>query len=252
MKTLCKLHGGSKLYGLDTPESDLDERGVFLNTEIRHLVGLDKFEHLDKKGDEDVFLYELRHFLGLCRKTNTQVLEILWCPKNKFIELDEDFYIYVINKAYRLMDTQKFYKSLRGYIFGEKRLLTGERTGLLGSKRKEALDKYGYSYKNAVQLIRLCYVGVRFFKDGIYPVTIKDHDEDLHDLLMTIKTKPETFTLDEILHIVEAKEKEIEDAYQGRNEAKDYQFDTDYANWLCLRFYGKLIKQMYEADPHII
>jgi predicted nucleotidyltransferase len=33
MKVICKVTGGSRMYGLQTPESDTDIRGVFLNTD---------------------------------------------------------------------------------------------------------------------------------------------------------------------------------------------------------------------------
>ena len=38
-KTLCRYLGGSHLYHLDTPQSDRDERGVFMVTEPSYILG---------------------------------------------------------------------------------------------------------------------------------------------------------------------------------------------------------------------
>ena len=40
MKMLVKTLGGSTAYGLNTPESDLDYRGVFVNTDPSKILGL--------------------------------------------------------------------------------------------------------------------------------------------------------------------------------------------------------------------
>jgi len=37
---LVKYIGGSKLYGLDTPESDIDYRGVFIHTNPSKIYGM--------------------------------------------------------------------------------------------------------------------------------------------------------------------------------------------------------------------
>ncbi len=242
MKFLCKYNGGSHLYGLNTPQSDIDIRGVFCNTDLSTVIGLDRFEHLDKKGAEDVFYFELRHFLNLLRKTNTQVVECIYAPLGAFTELDQDFLQYVIYYKEKLLDSERFYKSLLGYIQGETRLMNGERTGTLGGKRKEALEKYGYSPKNAVQLLRLCYAGVKFFERGYYPVNIAIDNNEFHGLLMDIKLHPEKHTKIELNERVEEAQIKLVAAFGAR--IKTYTFDKDYADWLCLKFYGPIISKL--------
>ena len=66
-------------YGLNTPESDIDNRFVFLNSDISQIIGLNRYDHLDIKSvTEDSFGFELRHFFNLLKRGNTQCFELLW------------------------------------------------------------------------------------------------------------------------------------------------------------------------------
>ncbi len=58
------------MYGLDTLESDVDTRGVFLYTDPSKILGLGRQEIL-KKESEDFLMFELVHFLRSLARTNT-------------------------------------------------------------------------------------------------------------------------------------------------------------------------------------
>ncbi|NBQ69782.1 MAG: hypothetical protein EBU46_13540, partial [Nitrosomonadaceae bacterium] len=104
MKIICKMLGGSHSYGLQTATSDIDYRGVFLNTDVSTIIGLDRFEHQDLKSDtEDSFYWELRHFLNLLRRGNTQGLELLF--NQYWLEKDPVFQTIIDNRD-QLVDTQ--------------------------------------------------------------------------------------------------------------------------------------------------
>lgn len=238
MKLICKCISGSRMYGLDIPSSDFDWRGVFLNTKISQVIGLDRYEHQDIKSEtEDVFYWELRHFMNLLRKTNTMVLELMF--NDKWIEIDPIFEE-IQDHKYELIDTEKQFKSLLGYVFNEKRLSNGERTGLLGGKRKEALQKFGFSYKNFVQLFRLLFCGTTFFKTGKFPVNIMEYDPDYGKFLLAIKTTPENFNKEDLNKLVEEREEEMKKAFDNRTI--NYTFNEDLANELILDSYLPILK----------
>lgn len=219
--------GGSKLYGIDTPESDTDYRGIFIATDKKYITGFDTIESIVQTGDIDSTYYELTRFLKLCRKSNTQVMELLFSPKESQISTTPIFE-YIQENKYSLIDTHALKASLKGYVYSEFKLATGVRTGALGGKRKESLDKYGYSPKNMVQLLRLCLVGNRFFTNGEYVVKVKDFDEDYHNLLMDIKTNPQKFTCDQLSEMVDD---EFLKLCQVMDESKiNYKFDVDLAS----------------------
>lgn len=236
MKTLCKLIGGSHLYGLANKNSDIDYRGIFCNTEVSKIIGLDRFDCQTKQSEEeDSVFYEIRHFLSLLRKTNTQVLEILFAPEDKFLERSFTFKTLVINERMRLMDTKRLFSSLMGYINGEKRLVLGERKGQIGKKRFMAVEKYGYSYKNLCNCLRLNMIGIEFFKSQRYVVDCKEFEE--YDLLYDIKNNPEKFNKKFAAEIMDEFEQKVKDSFDNRDQTKDLTFDEEYANFVLSKIY---------------
>jgi hypothetical protein len=235
-KVIASLIGGSTLYGLNTPSSDVDYRGIYLATDKKYKAGFEKMDSVvlsPHNGDnEDATYYEIGHYLRLLQKTNTQVMEILFAPDSAFVYRDP-FFDQLRMYPYRLIDSEKLKSSIRGYIHSELRLATGERSGQLGSKRKSDVEKYGFSPKNFVQIFRLIRVGIRFFDTGIYMVNVKDHAPFLHAWLMALKTDPSEYTCEElkenVLHELEALETSI------KNSEVDLKFDIDFASDILLQ-----------------
>ena len=75
---LFEAISGSRAYGLDTPESDTDIRGVFIQPR-ENLYG---FSPLTQINDEacNVVFYEIGRFMELLVKNNPTVLELLYTP----------------------------------------------------------------------------------------------------------------------------------------------------------------------------
>lgn len=71
---------GSKAYGLDTPKSDTDIRGVFV-LPMEMYYGL---EYTDQVSNEtnDIVYYELKRFMELLSRNNPNILEILNTPEH--------------------------------------------------------------------------------------------------------------------------------------------------------------------------
>lgn len=73
---------GSKAYGLDTPTSDEDYRGVYL-TAARDLWTFNRpAETVERVTDTvDVSVHEVQKFMKLAMGGNPSVLEVLWLPE---------------------------------------------------------------------------------------------------------------------------------------------------------------------------
>lgn len=238
MELIVNTLAGSKAYGLSTPTSDTDYRGVFIHTEVSKIIGLERHDHETRKTEtEDEVNFELRHFLNLLRNGNSGALEILFTetPECWTIQWQE-----VKRHMYQLLDSEKIFRCLRGYMQGERRLMNGERTGVLGSNRKVALDKFGYSPKNAVQLFRLAWAGGVFFQKGFFPVYIpKENSEFARDLL-DIKLHPERHKIEDLNKAVDLAEQRLVALYETRKF--NYKFNTEVANKLILDIYKKYLK----------
>ena len=235
MKILAKYLGGSFSYGLNTSESDKDERYVFLHTDISKIIGLDRCDHLSKQTDgEDSFGWDLRHALNLLKCGNTMVLEIL--HNDTWLDVSPEFK-YIQSLRNQLIDSHKLYKCLHGYCFSERQLVLGKRTGLLGSKRKLSLDIFGYSYKNAVQFLRLCLAGEQFFQTGVFPVNIKNLRE--WDLLFDIKCNPKNYKKEQIIQLMDEYEEKLNKSYQ--NIKIVFKYDEKIANKICYDLYFPIL-----------
>lgn len=224
---ICSLIGGSHLYGLNNHTSDVDYRGIFVSTDKKYISGFQKVESIVTNGEIDSTYYEIGRFLQLMRKSNTQVMEIMWAPESSF-EYKHPIFDKIRENKYNLINSEALKSSLRGYIHSEMRLATGERSGQLGGKRKAALEKYKFSPKNFVQILRLCKVGQIFFDTGEYMVKVSEFDEIYHWLLMDIKNSPESYTCEQLKELVE-KSVAVLDVIID-NSKINFKFDIDLAS----------------------
>lgn len=70
---------GSRAYGLDSPESDTDIRGVFIMP-CEEFYGFDYVEQVTDETNDTVY-YELKKFITLLARNNPTVLEMLYSPE---------------------------------------------------------------------------------------------------------------------------------------------------------------------------
>lgn len=217
-KIICKYYGGSQLYGLDTPESDLDIRGVFVYDDPLVLLGFIKESPEVTQNEEvDISLKGINDFLRLLMKGNTEAMECLYAPDSAFVECNEDFTKWVRKEPHKFIDTEKLYKCFKGYIQGERLLANATRTGKLGGKRKEAIDTYGFSPKNFSHLLRLTFCCEFFFKNLIYPVKLLEWDTRIHDLCFSIKTMPYLYNKEQLNSLSYEYEERMDSAYNNKN-----------------------------------
>ena len=231
------------MYGLSGPDSDIDLRGVFVNDKISTIIGLDRYEHQDLKSEtEDTFYFELRHFLNSLRKTNTQAVEILY--NDEWQQIEPAFKQIQSNRE-KLIDSEYLYSSLCGYMQGEVRLANGERQGDIGKKRRSAIEKYGFSPKNWVNLFRLAYCGVYFFDHGVYPTNFVKYWPKLGKQLYDLKNNPERYQLADLQQLYLEAKQDLDEAYAV--STVHFKFSPDLANQILLDNYLPILTN-YSQD----
>ena len=243
---LCKMKGGSHSYGLNTPESDLDFRGVFLNRDLGSIIGIKSGindNETRQTETEDAQYWELRKFFKMLRDGNTQAVELLYLggehsATSSFEYVDPTF-VDILNNRVGLFDSNKLYKVLKGYSQGELKLANGERTGKLGGKRFAQVQKYGFSPKNFVQLFRLLWAGTWLYRTGLFPVNVRQFDPHFADFLMEVKTQPENFTKEQLNGFVPLYEGLLDSTF--KDTSVNYQFEEDIANEICRKAYLPLL-----------
>lgn len=231
-KIICKCIGGSHLYKLNTEQSDTDYRSVFLNTDIGSILGINRFEEQtlnDHTNDEQK--WELKKFLRMVQKGNTQSLDLL--HNDNWLVCTEEFKL-IQKHIDSLINSKQIYRSLKGYLQGERKFAKGTRTGKLGSKRHQDIVNLGFSPKNFASALRLCITGYIFFTEDQYPLDMSDFP-----ILKKIKTNPEEYTCGYLSDLLDRYEKYLDEAYQNR--VKTYKFDSDAANKICLECYKQFL-----------
>lgn len=237
MKIICKYLAGSYSYGLNGPGSDTDYRGVYINTDISKIIGLDKDTVQQNQGNGvDEVYNEFKNILGLLRGGNTQAVEMVY--NDVWDEITEEWRE-VQRHRQDLLSSSQLFECLKGYSTSELKLANGERTGKLGGKRRVSLDQYGFSPKNFVNLLRLTYCGEYYFHSGIYPVNIFKVDRQFHSLLYSIKYSPQNYTKEQLNEIAADRMEKMERAFFNRQY--NTEFDENLANHLCVKIYYPLL-----------
>lgn len=136
---LFETVAGSHAYGTNTPESDVDVRGVF-QMPIRDLVALNRVH--DRAADEssDTEFHELEKFFHELVKCGPNVLELLWMP--------EDCVRLVTPKMQRIIDSrdlfisQKCFHSFQGYAHAQIKRAKGQNKWVnKGSRQQSGIKK---------------------------------------------------------------------------------------------------------------
>ena len=101
---------GSQSYGTNIETSDIDKKGVFIQS-TDEILGFGYKEQIDKSKDE--VYYEVKRFLELLKSANPTVLELLFSPEDCIISTSPQFELIRKNKDKFL--TKQCRNSFGGY-----------------------------------------------------------------------------------------------------------------------------------------
>jgi uncharacterized protein len=137
---------GSHSYGISTPGSDLDYKGIFIAPKAYYL-GLKNIEQKDRGWEldsnyfpllndvKDLVFYELRKYLKLAKDANPNILELLF--------ESSEFYEYIHPVGQKLLDhreaflSKKIKYSYSGYAYAQIRKIKSHRKWLLNPPGKK-------------------------------------------------------------------------------------------------------------------
>jgi predicted nucleotidyltransferase len=174
---------GSHAYGLATASSDVDIRSAVMPGDLSYYFGLKTFEQ-KVYASEDRVDWHIEKFCRLAAAGNTQMLEMLFSSQECIHYLDPEFAKLILDERHRFI-TKQVFPVIKGYSYSEYRKAIGESSRDLGAKRKEGLNKFGYSPRNASHCIRLLYAGSKALTCGYFPVKLP---EATKQICMDLKT----------------------------------------------------------------
>jgi len=119
---------GSHLYGTNTPESDVDIRGVFIPN-LSYFTGFLNYTGQYEDKQNDIVYFELRKFFKLCLDCNPNIIELLFVPEEKWIKVNSVWKRIIENK--HLFISKKARWTFSGYAFSQLKRIKNHRAWLL-------------------------------------------------------------------------------------------------------------------------
>lgn len=141
--------GGSHAYGMDKEDSDVDVRGISLNSKSDILLGADFEQVVDV--DTDTTIYSFNKMIQLLTSNNPNTIEQLGCLPQHY------FYLSEIGKE--LLDNRKIFLSqicvhtFGGYASSQLRRMSNKAARLVSQAENESyilksIDNARYEFKN--------------------------------------------------------------------------------------------------------
>jgi uncharacterized protein len=127
-RTIYITRHGSHAYGLNTPESDLDLRGIAIPPKEYFVGFLKRFEQAESK-DPDLTIHDIRKFFALAADCNPNIIEVLWS--------DEEDHLLVTPVGKKLLDARALFLSRKakstfsGYAIAQLKRIKTHRKWLL-------------------------------------------------------------------------------------------------------------------------
>lgn len=138
---------GSHAYGMSTPQSDVDYRGIFFAPERSIRTPFFPIKEVTDSSEEDTKYHELTHFMKLVLDCNPNIIETLWVD-DKVIEHTTPAYEYL--RANReLMLSKKAAFTFTGYAFAQLKRIKGHNKWI-NNPQPEAAPKH-IEYVSLVQ-----------------------------------------------------------------------------------------------------
>lgn len=165
---------GSQLYGLATPESDTDYRGVCLPPMN---ILLDPFENFDQKDagfvEEDRTIYSLKKFMKICADANPNIIELLFIPEQNVLMTTPAWQTLIDNK--HLFISKKARHTFSGYAYAQLKLIERHRKWFINPpKKKPERSDFGLPHEPVVSLAWL-----KAIKDTLNQNLIKDEYREM-------------------------------------------------------------------------
>jgi uncharacterized protein len=158
---------GSRAYGLDDDQSDIDYRGIFLPPADLHWSLYGVPEQLECHETQEAY-WEIQKFLILALKANPNVLECLYSPLvEKATPLAEE-----LLGMRSIFLSRLVYQTYNGYVMSQFKKM-----------QADIRNQGQVKWKHVMHLIRLLISGIHVLREGHVPVRVDEH----RDRLLAIK-----------------------------------------------------------------
>lgn len=224
---------GSRLFGIDTSESDYDYVGALVEPEA-YRVGLKNYkqegknhqhgfeQHMFKGDNFEGSIYSLWKLVSMFAEGNPTILALM------FADPITDDYEICTNDFRDLVVSRKSGHRFLKYMEAQRKSMTGERAS--HTKRPELLDEHGFDTKFGGHLIRLGHQGCEFLETGY--ITLPMPEKERQDVLDIRAGK---WTMSEVVAEASALEYRMETLLGETDLPEDADWDA-LSDWVVSRY----------------
>lgn len=229
---------GSRLVGIDGPDSDYDYVGALVEPKEYRLGLLTYtqnkfhqrgFEQHEFKGENyEGSVYSLWKLVSMFADCNPTILSLLFADPirdDHGINTDEFRNLVVSKKA-----GHRFMK----YMGAQSKSMLRERARHV--TRQTLINRHGYDTKFAGHTIRLGYQGIEYLTTGAITLPMPDESLTAGSRLNIRDIRAGKWTLDEVLLEAKALEKRLEVAYETSTLPDEPDYEK-LSRWLVTRYY---------------
>ena len=199
---------GSRAYGLESPESDTDRRGIYLPSAELHWSLYGVPEQLENDATQEAY-WELQKFVVMALKANPNVLECLYSPlvetatplARELLAMRECFLSKIV------------YQTYNGYVMSQFKKLQGD-----------LRNRGEVKWKHVMHLIRLLLAGIHVLREGEVRVQVAEHRDALLEIKAGARSWPQINDWRLALHV------QFDEAYRQTTlpEKPDYERANDF------------------------
>lgn len=160
---------GSHAYGLNTPDSDVDLRGVFV-APTKEVLGIFNVPETIDRTEPDICIHEVSKFIRLALACNPNILEMFYLTG--YETLTEEGKLLVENKEAFL--SSRVRDSYAGYAMSQMKRLMGRAEKGDASFKSKLRKRYS---KHARHCFRLIVQGNQLLTTGTLTVKVEDPQE---------------------------------------------------------------------------
>ena len=154
---------GSRAYGLDHEESDIDRRGIYLPPADLQWSLYGVPDQLEREETQEAY-WEIQKFVILALKANPNVLECLYTP---LIETKTPLAEELLGMRSMFL-SRLVYQTYNGYVMSQFKKM-----------QADIRNQGQVKWKHVMHLIRLLISGIGVLREGFVPVRVEEHREEL-------------------------------------------------------------------------
>lgn len=167
---------GSTLYGMATPESDVDVRGVCLPPMRAMLDPFESFRVKDGYEGEDKAVYALAEFMKLCADNNPNLLELLFVPAQFTLRTSPQWKMLLEHRHLFLSKNVKH--RFLGYAFAQMKAIERHREWFINPPaHKPAREEFGLTQTPLVSeasLQNVMAVSAELFRPEVHDELVRE------------------------------------------------------------------------------